>query len=191
MPDLFIGNATKQNMVFAYAVRRETGDMHVRSQPIPVGQQVKIAGDLSSDDIDWIIKQHAKYGLVAADTIDKARAFHGTCYSIGKPITAARLTYMIEYNMSKLVDQGIEIRRTNAVAQNNNVIRALDEAGRQESLNALRITVQQERADPNNSVPQMAEGLIVTDNMSMNPNAPPAQPAVGKKRATPTGRRAA
>jgi len=190
MPDLYIGNATKQNMIFAYAVRRETGELHVRSQPIPVGNQVKVSGNLSQDDIDAIIVQHAKYGMVPADTIDRARAFHGTCYSIGKPITAARLTYLIEYNMAQLVDQGIEIRRANAVAQNLNVIKALDEAGRQESLNALRITVQQEKADPNNTVPQMSEGLIVTENMGMNPNAPPTPPAVGKKRASTTRRAA-
>jgi hypothetical protein len=157
--DLFIGNATRQVYDFSFKLpETET----FRSQKIQPGTQERIGGDLTIEDIDYIIKKHAKYGLIPQEEIDRSKAFHGTCYSIGKPITVARLTYLLDHNLGELVDLGRTIRQANAIAQNGNVEAALRESGRPERVAALDMTVQQEDQDPRNDVPQFSVGMMVT-----------------------------
>ena len=156
--DLFIGNASRQTFLFAYRVPETTS---LRTQPIAPGTQEKISGDLSPEQIDAILAQHAKYGLISEAEIDRARAFHGTCYSIGKRITNTKLAYLMNKNLDQLVLQGEEIRKANAIAQNLNFERALTESGRPERVAALDLTVQQENHDPANDVPQFSVGTLV------------------------------
>lgn len=157
---LYIGNATRLVYDFCYTLPERKQDF--LSQKIQPASQVKITGDLTSEEIDHIVKSHQIYGLIPQDKIDSSKAFHGTCYSIGKPITAARLTYLVDHNLGELVEMGREIRRANAIAQNNNVQQALIEADRPERITALDMTLQQENQDPRNDVPQMSVGLLVT-----------------------------
>ena len=157
--DLFIGNATRQVYDFTYKLPESQS---IRSQKIQPGGQVRISGDLTSEDIHYIVEKHAKYGLVSQDEIDRSKAFHGTCYSVGKPITATRLAYLMDHNLGELVDLGRTIRQANAIAQNGNVQTALLESGRPERIAALDMTVQQEDQDPRNDVPQFSVGMLVT-----------------------------
>lgn len=156
---LYIGNATRQVYDFSFKLPEvET----FRSQKIQPGTQERISGDLTAEEIDHIVKKHAKYGLISQDEIDRSKAFHGTCYSVGKPITAARLAYLMDHNLGELVDLGRTIRQANAIAQNGNVESALRESGRPERIAALDMTVQQEDQDPRNDVPQFSVGMMVT-----------------------------
>ena len=162
---LFIGNATRQVMDFRY---RDLETMAPRSQKIQPGSQIKISGDLTTEMIDHVINQHDKYGMVAETKIDQARAFHGTCYAINQPITATRLVYLMDGNIEHLVKRGNEIRRTNAVAHSEGVNNVLRRAEREE-IPVLELTVQQERHDPSNSVPQMSEGILVSPDADAQP----------------------
>ena len=103
--DLFIGNASRQTFLFAYRVPETTS---LRTQPIAPGTQEKISGDLSPEQIDAILAQHAKYGLISEAEIDRARAFHGTCYSIGKRITNTKLAYLMNKNLDQLGCGGVK-----------------------------------------------------------------------------------
>lgn len=176
MASLYVGNATKLRFDFCYRVPETTT---LRTQRIEPGMQERITGDLSTEQIDAIIAQHAKYGLINESDIDRARAFHGTCYSIGKPLTVARLTYLMSKNMDQLVTRGDEIRRANAIAQNSLFERALTESGRPERVAALDLTVQQENHDPANDVPQFSVGTLVTRE---NGDAPRGSRQAGKSR---------
>lgn len=164
--DLFIGNATRQVYDFSY---RALESMHLRSQKIQPGTYTKVSGDLSTEEIDHILKQHAPYGIVPDSTISQVKQFHGTCYSVGKPPTRAKLIYLMEHNLDQLVKRGEQIRRTHAVAQSNMINGALIDSGREERVSALDLTVQQENQDPGNSVPQMSVGMYVTADGEAKP----------------------
>ena len=170
---LYIGNATKLNLDFQYCVDRGSAAQPCppRSQPIPPGTQVRISGDLTPEQIDNILRQHAKYGLVAATSIDQSRGFHGTCYSIGKPITGQRLVLLMRQNHAALIVRGQEIRQQSAVAQSNLLETALTEQGRPETLTQMDLTIQEEQHDPNNPEPQLSEGFRVVRG-SGEPNLP-------------------
>lgn len=155
---LYIGNATRQVLHFQYRVTRDAG---VREQPIPPGTQIKIAGDLTPAQVDYIVRHHAKYGVVAADEIDHAKGFRGICYSVGKPIAGIKLSLLMEHNLGELVKLGRDIRKQSAVAQNNLLEQTLVENGRAERLTEMELTIQEENHDGNNSVPQLSEGFRV------------------------------
>jgi hypothetical protein len=169
MPSLYIGNATRQRYDFQY--RTSVGGA-VRSQLIPVGSQLKISGELTLGEIDYILGQHSKYGLIAEDRIDRTKDFAGTCYAVGKPITNVRLMYLMESNLQVLVKRGEEIRKANAVGHSN-IINEVMRESQQAELPVLELTVQQERRDPDNNVPQLAEGILVSSD-------PDAQPLSGR-----------
>lgn len=155
---LYIGNATRQNHNFTYCLAK--GSVY-RELPIPPGTQARIPGELSAAQVDYIVTKQAKYGIVAADSIDQAQGFHGLCYSINKPIAGMRLTLLMDHNIGQLAKLGRQIREQTAVAQNTMLEQALIENGRQERITELDITVQQEHADPKNDQPQFSEGFRV------------------------------
>lgn len=158
MPLLYIGNASRQSIDFVYRI---PGAPNARKQVIRPGMQERIAGELAIVEIDAILKQHARYGLVKADEIDRAREFHGTCYSIDKPIRAPKIVYLMERNIVALVKQGEQTRQECAVAENLNFERTLVEQGRSERVTAFEMTMQQENHDPLNPNPQLSEGIRV------------------------------
>ena len=166
---LYIGNATRQKYDFCYRTKVGGG---TRNQVIQPGAQLKISGDLTLGEVEYILAKHAPYGLIAEDKIDQTRTFSGTCYAIDKPITAVRLMYLMETNLQVLVKRGEEIRKANAVGHSNLINEVLRET-QQPELPVLELTVQQEQEDPKNSVPQMAEGLLVSAD-------PDAQPLSGR-----------
>ena len=164
---LYIGNATKQMLDFKYRIGREAP---VWTQMIPAGTQIRIPGDLTPAQVDHVVKSQAKYGIVAADSIDQARGFHGLCYSIGKAITTVRLTMLMEKNHDALLARGREIREQSAVAQNNMLEATLREQGRPEHITQMDLTIQQENHEAGDPVPQLSEGFrIVRSDGSQTP----------------------
>lgn len=155
---LYIGNATKQTHEFIYRV---PGNPGVRVQLVPIGGQVQITGDLTTPEVDSIIAQHRKYGLTDINEI--RRGFHGLCYSIDKPIPAAKLFDAIETGVEVLVERGRAIRKDLAVANNEILEQALREEGRPEHLKNFEMSVvEEERKDGTTSDSPIAEGVRVT-----------------------------
>ena len=150
---LYIGNATKQNQEFVYRLPEQSG---ARVQTIPIGQQVQITGELSSQEIDAIVSQHRKYGLTEATAIDSADVYTGIVYSVGKPIPADKLTRAMIHNTRVLQARGKEIRRDAALAENQ--LAEGDVPGR---LNKLEMSIQEENHDDRDPEPAIAEGVRV------------------------------
>src|SRR6516164_2926384 len=94
MPELYIGNVSKQVQQFSYRSPERPG---VIVQTIPIGGQIRVSPngqhiDLNPIEIDAILAQHRAYGIVDVDDIDtKQSPFSGVCYSIGKPISVDKL----------------------------------------------------------------------------------------------------
>lgn len=110
---LFIANCTKQVQTFIY---RKLETASPIPQQIEIGGQVVISGDLSPKDVDYIINQHRKYGLVSVSEIDRTKPFIGLCYSIDKPVAVDKLKIALLHNDDVLVKRGEELRKEAAVA---------------------------------------------------------------------------
>jgi hypothetical protein len=158
MSKLFVGNATKQKYEFAYRVPEQTG---LRVQPVPIGQQVQVTGDLSTVEIDAILEQHRVYGIVNVADINRSKAFAGICYSIDKPISVSKLMEAIDHNTQALVERGREMRKELAIANNEMLEGALSEAGRPERLRNFEMSVVEENHDERDETDPIAEGVRV------------------------------
>ena len=93
MPELFIGNVSKQIIQFAYRTLERAGVIY---QTIAIGGQIRIAPngvktDLTTPEIDYIIGQHRVYGILPIEELNDITASSSVCYAIGKPISADKL----------------------------------------------------------------------------------------------------
>lgn len=171
--DLWIGNATRQVYQFNYRLPGMGLQYKwITMQPFTQGK----ISNLSSEEISIIVGQHAMYGIVREDEIDRASAFHGVCYSIDKMISSPRLVYLIENNTDKLIEQGHQTRLHSAVAQSILFDRVMVENGRPERVRNLDMTAEQDnKTDPNNDVPRFSSHIRVSEDRNQAP--PEASPA--------------
>lgn len=121
---MFVANMTKQNCNLYYRLPEVAAP---RMQTIPIGGQIQISGELSQSDIDYVVQQKAKYGMVAANEIDRSKPFVGLCYSVGSPVRPAAIEKGIHHNVEVLVRRGHETRRDTAITINNRIEDDLDE----------------------------------------------------------------
>jgi hypothetical protein len=152
---MFVANGTQQNQLFFY---RLPGVAQARRQEIPIGCQIKLSGQLSSHDIDAIIEQHSKYGLVRTDEVDRTKPFVGLVYSIDKPVPSPYITRVIEHNEKVLIERGRRIREENAVALND----ALEQGVGPGYKGNLRIEVEEFGRSRDTMGPEFHEGVRVS-----------------------------
>ena len=153
---LYIVNCTQQTQDFVYRLVEATG---VRSQPIAIGGYVRVSGELTQPQIDDIIRQHSRYGMVAESEVDRTKPFIGLFYTIDRLPKLAKIYDAISHNVEVLQERGKKTREEAAVftssAIENNV-----PAG---SLKELEMSVVQERRDGREVLdPDIAEGFRVT-----------------------------
>lgn len=164
---IFVGNATKQVLTFSY---RPPGK-GVRSQSVPIGGQIQLSGDLTTEEVDCVISQNERYGLVDVKEIDRTKAFIGICYSLDKEISLSYLQRAFDQNHRVLVERGKEIRTNAAIAVNQGLEAELAE-NQLGGLSQLEMSVveQDSPSRSNDAGPMVAEGVRV----SRDADAPPA-----------------
>lgn len=123
MPEMYVGNISKQIQQFAYRALERPG---IVMQPIPIGGQIRISPDgrktdLTTPEIDYILDQHARYGMLPIDEMDKIGPFNNTCYSLGKPFTAEKLQKAMDRKDGALVEYGKKLRQEAALAVNSQI----------------------------------------------------------------------
>jgi len=165
---LYIANLTRQNVEFAYRLPESTG---VRTQHIPIGAQIRISGELSNADVDSIIEQHRKYGMIPAEEIKNKKGFAGLAYSVDKSVAAAGIEMALHSNTTVLLDRGKANRERVAVAANNMLERSLTESGIPGNLDHTDVTiVEDDRKNPTGEEgAPVAEALRVTRDESEPP----------------------
>jgi hypothetical protein len=171
MPELYIGNMSKQIQQFAYRSPERPG---VITQIIPIGGQIRVSPngmhvDLSTPEIDSIISQHRAYGIVPIEEVDKAQSpFSATCYSIGKPITPEKLRKAMLKKEEALEAFGRKLRQEAAIAVNSQI----EEAAGGRPLRELEMSF--EEVEPKggytDDIDHTSEGVLVT--RSAQPGAP-------------------
>ena len=121
MPRLYIANITQQIHRFLYTVPETDGGL--RTQDIQPGGQIEISDseNMNQTQLDAIIQQHARYGMINVKEIDRAKRFAGLCYSVGEKIPLKKLEIGLDHNFDVLTERGHETRKMNAVAISNTV----------------------------------------------------------------------
>jgi hypothetical protein len=153
---MYIANCSSQNVDFIYRMPRTPAP---RMQNIPIGRQIKISGDLQAPDIEMILKQHAKYGLIHVSEIDRTRPYAGMCWS-EKPISVERLKRQWLHNQGVLAERGKTQRQQAAVA----TMEQINESSGGNALKALEMSVEEV---PTEGKPDtdFAEGVRVTPDL--------------------------
>lgn len=165
MPQLYIGNISKQIHQFAYRSLERPG---VVTQTIPIGGQILVAPtgtntDLSTPEIDYIVKQHTMYGMVLVEDIDGIRSpFSGLVYCIGKPISAEKLRRAMIKKEEAMEALGKKMRQEAALAVNSQIE---EQIGR--PLRQLEMSFEEEepRGGFTDDIDHVAEGVRVTRDM--------------------------
>jgi hypothetical protein len=171
MPELFVGNVTKQIYQFAYRSPERSG---IVTQVIPIGGQIRVAPNgtntnLSTQEIDAILGQYKKYGIAPVDELDTNRSpFSGLCYAIGSPITEGRLRKAMKKQEDALNALGKKMRQEAALAVNSQIEQQIGAP-----LKTLEMSFAEEepRAGYAEDLDHLAEGVRVTREL----------PSVGKR----------
>lgn len=170
---MYIANCSQQNHDFIYRMKNVPAP---RMQPIPVGRQILISGDLEAPDIEFILKQHAKYGLVHVSEIDRTRPFAGLCWS-EKSITVDKVKRLFLHNQGVLSERGKSQRQAAAVATMEQI---QSEQGNQSNLRSLEMSVEEVPTEGKPD-PEFAEGTRVTTDAEETAGKG-AKPGKGKSR---------
>lgn len=163
MAKMFVANCTAQIQEFMYRLPETAAP---RMQPIPIGGQIQISGDLSPAAVEAIVDHHAMYGMIAVDEIDRTRPFFGICYALDRQIPVDKIRRGIAHNLGVLEDRGQEIREAAAVG----AAELID--GARPGLKGLEMSVSELDAK-NGKTGEFAEGIRVDKS---------APPPSGKQR---------
>jgi len=184
--DLYVANTTKQHHDFVY---RALESVALRTQRIPVGMQVKISGNLSTPEIEYILKQHQRYGMYPVSEIDTAVGYISLLYSIDKPIPTSRIEQAIRYNDGVLTVRGKKIREESAIADSVRLEKNIEEGDLPASLRQYEASIVEENPQARNASDPIAEGVRVTRLADPDGRVPP--PARESRNARKAARRAA
>jgi hypothetical protein len=111
---LYIGNGTHQNLDFQYRLPEYRS---YRTQPIAVGGQTRISGDLTPAQIDIIIQFHTKYGMIKFSEISNFRGFFiPYIYRIDEAISKETLEELIVQNRVFNANESRRLRAEAALA---------------------------------------------------------------------------
>lgn len=167
---MYIANCTAQVHDFIYRVVESPA---LRTQKIEIYGQIVVSGNLTDKDVDFIVEQHARYGLIPVSEIDRTRPFIGMCYQVDKPIEVAKIRRAIEHNRDVLQERGVELRKEAAIAVNNKLEEQLTD-GRGNpigtALTALEMSVVEENPGQLETHKPIAEGVRVSRTETPGPS---------------------
>lgn len=111
---LHIANCSRQTHNFTYKLPERTQQY---GQPVRAGEQIVIENN--ADVIRHIIDQHAPYGFLAADKLNKT--FSGICYSIDKEVDFSRFKDGADQKTENLENLSKDILAAGALAMDQTV----------------------------------------------------------------------
>lgn len=122
MASMYIANCTNQIQMFVYRPLGVPAIPNATSmQEIQVGGQEKLPdNNMTPEEIDYIVEQHARYGMVRVDEIDRSKPFIGLCWDT-KPISISKIRTAFEHNQKVLTVRGEKLRQQAAVAVSENI----------------------------------------------------------------------
>jgi hypothetical protein len=162
MPELYVGNVSKQIQMFAYRSPEKPG---IVTQTIPIGGQIRVAPngmnvDLSPIEIEAIIGQHRMYGIVSVEDMGESNSpFNGLVYSVGKPISVEKLHKAMRRKEDELKRLGQRMRQEAALAVNSQIEEQIGAPLRQLEMSFAE---EEPRSGYSDDVDHLAEGIRVS-----------------------------
>jgi hypothetical protein len=185
---LYVANATRQTHQFTYS---RIGSPRAYVQEIPAGGQIAISGDLTQPEVESIIQQHVKYGMIAIDDISRSQGFCGRCYSLDRSIRLERIQELLLRNDRVLREQGRAARVAAAVALNQTIEENMMHQQMPGRLAELDISVVEDRpsrvrGERNPDLErQLAESEPVAEGFRLRSDAPPPDQGRTRRRRRP------
>ena len=168
MTKLFIANCTTKRWSFYYRIPEAPS---TREQPIDIGHQIQIAGDLSQKDVDAIIDQYRVYGMIECRQ-KPPQGFVGLCYSIDKPIPSTPIQDLIIHNQEIMTDIGRRLRQQAAVEVNKSAEDAMRRFGNpKDTLSELEFDIAEQATVAGDSGDKLHENTIVARGGSSTKDA--------------------
>lgn len=153
MPTLYVANCTKQSCDFVYRAPDEKKTL--RRQMIRAGaQEVIYNKDATLQDIEGIVSQHTRYGMVRVSEIDRHTPFLGLCYDIDRPIKAETYMRAQDHNADVLQRQSRDARVLTATALHDAISRA---GGTEIGIKGLQVGTTEETASTDTGLNEAVE----------------------------------
>jgi hypothetical protein len=163
MTKVYIANCTPQNHTANF---RGPESRKPLSLAIGSGRQV-LAGDLSTPEVDAMVDQLGRYGLVHVDEAGKSGRKVTFLYSTGTPLPASAILRVAERNKGILRDEGAERRKLSAVAAN--AVMNSDET----PIDKLETSIEEvSSGDFGGDSENIAEGIKIDNKADTNENKP-------------------
>lgn len=156
MPKMYLANVTQQNQVVNYRLSESN---KVWTQPISIGKQILVGkgDDMAVHDIESVIAQLSPYGLISVDELRTTRKQVTWLYSLGRPVKADQIQAAALHNKGVLTDQGRKFREHAAIATNQAMDAAADDAGLTRA-GALEMSVEEESGEHPDGDKPVGEG---------------------------------
>ncbi len=186
MSKMYIANTTKQDHVFTYRVPDDESATMSRPRAITIraAAQVALPDNMNTPQIDAIIQQHGRYGMVDAKEIDRTKPFIGLCYSIDRPVSLDTIRHGLGHNDKVLVERGRKMREEAGVAAfqqaEQNMFELSQQSGEQMGLGAMEVEIVEQNHEKFNGV---REGDPVAEGVRISPHEDPVStPRRGRPR---------
>lgn len=172
---LYVANCTHQAQDFVYRIAERKSPV---MQRIEIGSQICLPMDLTSIQIDKIVEDHRKYGLLEiSDTVDKTKICGLVC-SRERPIRAQKIMDMVNHNRLVMFVDGRELRKKAAIAVNNQIEEQIKRK-ELDGLRSLKLSVVEEDGTGTNA---KADGDMLNEEISVerdpfDPNSSTSPPA--------------
>jgi hypothetical protein len=182
---MYIANCTAQVQDFQYTL---PGAKKARKQTIEVGRQIRISGDLTLAQIESIVKQHAKYGMLACSEVPRAKTFAPYVFNTERPVPRTVTMAAVLKNRELKDKEGREIRDRAAVSVHNAIEQEL-EAFKPLALRELETHI--EEVNPKDTKKADGEHEQINEITRITRTEAPQPPTRGASRASGTRRRRA
>ncbi len=168
---MYVANATKQTHEFIYRLPEKT---EAHRQSIQPGSQIRIPLELSQPDLDAVIAQHERYGMIHISQVDKTKPFAGLVYSLDRPVHETKMQELIQHNEDVLVQRGRKIREEAAIATNQRMERDIFEARMPDQLREVEIGVEEVTGtrDPSDHSAEVSEIIRVSQDVEERSTKP-------------------
>ena len=201
MGKLYVANCTKQDYEVQYHLHLVVDGGRLRSidanpnqnrpamrQMIKPGRQIPLGGDLSTVQVESVIRQLVPHGLVGREELyspDHRNKKIPLVYSLDAPVSADVIRYVMDVNSGYMTEEGRQRRIQAAIATNATVIEAVNKTLAANQIDEdVKTTVDVEFEQVETSEfeeTKIAQGIKVREDAPDAP--PPKQPRPPRRRA--------
>ena len=127
---LNVANTTNQNQIIYYRTHfNERGQQRFeppRQQDIPAGRQVILGGDMEMPEIETIVRQLTRYGMVGCVDVPRLKKIAPLVFNVGQPVPAEIMRRVRDVGSAIKIEQGRLRRQKAAISVSESVQRLVN-----------------------------------------------------------------